>query len=214
MVKRRRRGPGRPPASERRRSSREALLDAGAKVFAARGYRAASVDEILTEAGLSKGTFYWHYGSKHELFLALLEERVDRPVRTLMGVTGAAPAEATTAPVVSRGLAELFEQQRELVLLQHEYWSTAVRDPQVGESYRQRQAALRDTLARALAARHERTGVPLTVPAPRLATAFMALAEGLSLEALADPDHVDRELFGEIVSLVYDGLAARASRGP
>jgi AcrR family transcriptional regulator len=200
--------------SERRPSSRAALLDAGAKVFAARGYRAASVDEILAEAGLSKGTFYWHYGSKQELFLALLEERIDRPAQTLMEVTRSAPAEATTAPVVSRGLAELFEQNRELVLLQHEYWSTAVRDPRVGERYRQRQAALRDTLARALATRHERTAVPLAIPAQRLATAFMALAEGLSLDALVDPGSVDAELFGEIVSLVYDGIAARASRGP
>ena len=182
-------------------------------MFAARGYRAASVDEILAEAGLSKGTFYWHYGSKQELFLALLEERIDRPAQTLMEVTRSAPAEAATAPVVSRGLAELFERHRELVLLQHEYWTAAVRDPQVGERYRRRQAALRDALARALAARHERTAVPLTVPAQRLATAFIALVEGLSLEALVDPDSVDAELFGEIASLVYDGMAARAGRG-
>ena len=34
-------------------------------------------------AGLSKGTFYWQFKGKEELFLALIEERIDRPVRSL-----------------------------------------------------------------------------------------------------------------------------------
>jgi hypothetical protein len=71
---------------------------------------------------------------------------------------------------------------------------------------------LRDDLAHALEARHARTGVPLAVPAPALATAFIALAEGLSGEALMDPDSVEEGLFGEVLSLVYDGLAARGEK--
>jgi AcrR family transcriptional regulator len=168
------------------------------------------VDDIVGEAGLSKGTFYWNFSSKEELFLALLEERIDRPARALIELTRTAPAEATTAPDVSRGLGDLLEGQRELVLLLHEYWSAAVRDERLRSRYVERQAALRDALAGALAARHERTGVPLSIEARDLATAFIALAEGLSLEALVDPDGVPEGLYGEILSLVYDGLAARA----
>jgi AcrR family transcriptional regulator len=188
------------------------LLDAAAKVFADRGYRGATVDAIATEAGLSKGTFYWHFDSKEQLFLALLDERVDRPARALMEVTRSAPVDKATAPVVSEGLAKLFERERDLVLLLHEYWSAAARDPSLRARYLKRQAALRDTLAAALAERHASTGVPLTMPAESLATAFIALAEGLSLEAVQDPDSVSEHLFGEILSLVFDGMAVRAER--
>ncbi len=66
------------------------------------------MDEIVAKAGLSKGTFYWHFESKEELFAALLEERVDRPAQALMEVTRSAPAEGATAPEVSHGLATLF----------------------------------------------------------------------------------------------------------
>jgi hypothetical protein len=52
--------------------------------------------------------------------------------------------------------------------------------------------------------------VPLSVPAQSLATAFIALAEGLASEALIDGDPTIPGLFGEILSLVYDGLEARA----
>jgi AcrR family transcriptional regulator len=204
---------GRPRASERNAAeTRAQLLDAAASVFAASGYRGATVDEIVAEAKLSKGTFYWHFESKEELFGALLEERIDRPARALMELTESAPAEQPTAPAVNHGLATLFEQERELVLLLHEYRSAALRDEQLRARYLERQRTLREKLARALAARHTRTGVPLTIPPQALATAFIALAEGLSGEALVDPDSVEEGLFGEILSLVYDGLAARAEK--
>lgn len=204
---------GRPRASERSAAdTRAVLLDGATKVFAERGYQAATVDKIVAKAELSKGTFYWHFESKEELFAALLEERIDRPARALMEVTESTPAEGASAPIVSDGLAALFEQQPELVLLLHEYWSAAMRDEKLKTRYLRRQEALRDSLAHALAARHARTGVPLAVSADALATAFVALAEGLSREALVDPDSVEEGLFGEILSLVYDGLVERAGR--
>ena len=200
---------GRPPAGAAP-GAREALLDAGARVFAERGYGGASVDRIVAEAELSKGTFYWHFKTKEELFLTLVEERVDAPARSLIDVTGSAPAETPTAPIVSHGLAALFTGRRDLLVLLQEYWAAAIRDRSIRRRYRRRQARLVGALAAALAARHERTGVPLTLPADSLARAFVALAHGLALEAAIEPDAGDPALFGEILSLVYDGLAARA----
>ena len=213
--RRTRRRPGRPPTSgPGSANARTELLKAAAKIFAKRGFRAASVEEIVLAAGLSKGTFYWHYDSKDALFLALLEERVDRPVRELMKVTETATVEEATAPVVGRGLAALLEQDREMILLLHEYWSAAARDERLRIRYVERQESLRGALARALAERHKRTGVPLLVPAEALATAFIALAEGLSREALIDPDAVPEGLFAEVLALVYDGMAYRNQHRP
>jgi AcrR family transcriptional regulator len=184
-------------------------MDAAAKMIAERGYVGASVDSIVQAAGLSKGTFYWHFKSKEELFLALIEERIDRPVRSLMEVTRTAPAETATAPTVSRGLADLFAGRRELLVLVQEYWAAALRSDPVRRRYRRRQKALTKALADALRARHHKTGVPLTLPAESLATAFIALAQGLAIEAALRPDVTDPELYGEILSLVYDGIASR-----
>jgi AcrR family transcriptional regulator len=208
-----RRRPGRPAASERRpEETREELLDAATAVFARHGYRAATVAEIVSRAKLSKGTFYWHFDSKEDLFAALLDERIDRPTRGLMDVTKSASPDQATAPVVSRGLAELLQEHWQLVLLLHEYWAAAMRDEGLKARYLERQAAVRENLAATLRARHESTGVPITIEAESLATAFIALAEGLSMQALIDPDARDPGLYGEILSLVYDGMVARSKR--
>jgi AcrR family transcriptional regulator len=196
--------------SQLRGTARERLLDAAANLFAERGFRGASVADVAAQAGLTKGALYWHFKSKEELFFALLEERVDRHLRALMDLTGGAPRDQETAARVSSGIAELVDQQRPLVLLMHEYWALAVRDPEVCQRYVERQRSLTESLAQALEARHRTTGVALTVPAQRLATAIVALANGLAIDHIADPNAVPEDLFGEMLSLIYDGLALRA----
>ena len=52
----------------------ERLLDAGAAVFADRGYHAARVDDIVKAAKTSHGTFYLYFSSKQELFRAVAVE--------------------------------------------------------------------------------------------------------------------------------------------
>jgi AcrR family transcriptional regulator len=196
--------------AEARGTARESLLDAAAQVFTERGYRAASVDEIAAAAGLTKGAVYWNFRSKEELFFALIEERVDRRARELMGVTETAPRDVETAPVVSRGISSIVDEQRALIVLLAEHWSLAVREERLRAGFAKRQRALRDRLAEALEARHRTTGVPLTFPPERLASGIIALATGLAQARIADPDEVPEELLGELLSLFYDGLVHRA----
>src|SRR5580693_6909517 len=75
------------------RDGRAALLEAAMEVFARRGYRDASVDEIAERAGYSKGAIYFHFSGKDDLFFALLEDRIDQPMREAIKLLESAPAE-------------------------------------------------------------------------------------------------------------------------
>ena len=60
---------------------RQQLLDAAAWTFARKGYRAASISDIIDRAGVARGTFYLYFDSKEQVFLAILEdfhERIER----------------------------------------------------------------------------------------------------------------------------------------
>jgi AcrR family transcriptional regulator len=190
--------------------SREQLLEAAVRVFARRGYSGASINAIAAEAGFSKGALYWNFASKEELFFALLDERIDGRIRDLFAMTEAAPDDDTMEDQVSRGLSALLQQERDLVLLFHEYSAMAVREPRLREKYVERNVMLRNGLARALEARVEALEVPSAISTQELATAMIALADGLSVEQLTEPEMVSDELFGQILSLILDGLTARA----
>ncbi|RUR01560.1 TetR/AcrR family transcriptional regulator [Labedella endophytica] len=63
--------------SERRRRTRERLMDAAFEVFAEEGVHSASVEAICERAGFSRGAFYSNFESKEELFFALSDREVD-----------------------------------------------------------------------------------------------------------------------------------------
>jgi AcrR family transcriptional regulator len=66
-----------------RLARRRQLLDAAMEVFVARGYHAAAMDEIADRAGVSKPVLYQHFPGKQDLYLALLDESVDKLVEAV-----------------------------------------------------------------------------------------------------------------------------------
>lgn len=60
--------------------TRQAILSAAAKVFEERGYQAATITEILTTAGVTKGALYFHFQSKEDLAQGVLGEQDQRLV--------------------------------------------------------------------------------------------------------------------------------------
>jgi len=63
--------PQRMTQAQRRASTRAALLEAGRALFAARGYDAVAAEEIVTEAGVTRGALYHHFDGKAGLFEAV-----------------------------------------------------------------------------------------------------------------------------------------------
>ena len=77
-----------------RTSIREHLLAAGRELFARRGIRATTVEQLARAAGISKGAFYTFYPSKEALFFALVEEIETATQQGLEAQVSAAPHEA------------------------------------------------------------------------------------------------------------------------
>ncbi len=60
-------------SSNRKNKTRIQILQSALTCFADKGYHQTAMDDIVTASGLSKGALYWHFKSKQELFIALLE---------------------------------------------------------------------------------------------------------------------------------------------
>ena len=198
-------------ARAERRAARDELLTAALRIFARRGYRRAGVDEIAAEAGYSKGVLYWHFPGKENLLLALLDERIDAPMRDMVALLESAPPERDMSVEASREFARRLSRERDAVLLDREYWSLAIRDPELRAHYAERQTELRGALAAALEARARHLGTPdLPMPAEDVARIVMSIIGGLAVDELIEPGSVRPELVGETLALVYAGLVARA----
>jgi AcrR family transcriptional regulator len=89
------RGRHAPPLEVRQDRQRSRLFAAAAAVFARNGYADATAESIAREAGMSKATFYEHFGNKEECILALFDAAIDMIVE---GMAQAARLHRDDAP--------------------------------------------------------------------------------------------------------------------
>ena len=54
--------------------TKRAIFDKSMELFADKGYNDTSIEEITSVAGIAKGTFYYHFSSKEEVFNFLIDE--------------------------------------------------------------------------------------------------------------------------------------------
>jgi AcrR family transcriptional regulator len=194
-----------------RAQTRQRLLQAAGEVFAQRGYDRASLDEVATAAGLTKGAVYSSFAGKDDLFYALMRERIDE---RLALVTEAVERQATVGAITrdaGSGLAQLMSSQRDWHLLFIEFWARAVRDPALHNEFVHERRFVRGLVAQFLEAQAEQAEVNLPAPADQLAVAVLALSNGIAIEHLADPDTVDPSTFGVVLGLLLDRLLAPAT---
>ena len=62
-------------AKKKRPSARETILQKASELFYRQGYNATGIQQIIDEAGISKGAFYTHFKTKNDLGLAYLQKR-------------------------------------------------------------------------------------------------------------------------------------------
>jgi AcrR family transcriptional regulator len=67
-------------------ATRRQLLEVATRLFAEQGYEDTSIEQVLREAGVSRGSLYHHYDSKDRLFEAVVEYVEQGVVEQLMGV--------------------------------------------------------------------------------------------------------------------------------
>lgn len=189
----------------RREEVRTRVLEAAAGVVAERGFAGATLDQVAASAGFTKGAVYSNFGSKDELFLALLEAQIARRVATVESALRSAPD--LPAALAAAG-SELARVDPAAQLLQVEFWQRAVRDPEVRNRFvrfrREVRARIADVVREVLRERPVTPGWD----AESLALVVVALAQGLALEALPDPGAVPEGL----VTRVLAALVAPAGR--
>src|SRR5215204_2643592 len=81
---------------------RAAILDAARSAFADRGYHETSLDSVAERAGVSKALLYEHFGSKRELYVAMLEMHVHELVERISGAVPGGSCSGTQMIPMSR----------------------------------------------------------------------------------------------------------------
>ncbi|MBI4178064.1 TetR/AcrR family transcriptional regulator [bacterium] len=91
------------------------LLEAAARVFSRKGYFQASVDDVVAEAGVGKGTVYRHFADKPRLLVALLDRTARHLAGEISGRAGESGGLERQLTVVARVTLDFFARRPELL---------------------------------------------------------------------------------------------------
>jgi AcrR family transcriptional regulator len=165
--------------------NRALVLDAARRVFLARGYHGATLEQIAEEAGFSKGVVYSQFESKADLFLALLEARISERAAENARVAGSL-REGDLLSLIDH-LTRGDQVTPGWLLLVIEFRVHAARDAGLSRRYAEAHARTVEALAGVLATVGARDGQGLAVAPRRLAELVLAFSAGSTLEQAADP---------------------------
>ena len=99
---------------EKTQSTHQRILEAAIEVFASKGYHNARVDEIVDVSQTSKGSIYFHFPSKEDIFLALVDEFAALLERRLKEVLETETSGVRRVQAALRVCVETFESHRAL----------------------------------------------------------------------------------------------------
>jgi AcrR family transcriptional regulator len=171
----------------RREVTVELLLDAALETFAERGFAAASVEDVCSRGGFTRGAFYSSFTSKDELFAALFTRELGRELaRVEQLLTGLADEPDPVTAAVDRCLGA-FRSDRTWTLVTTEYVLHAARHPAAAEVLHRHREELYAQLTGLIERAAADAGLRLTVPAGQLARTVAALHDGVSLLTLSQP---------------------------
>jgi AcrR family transcriptional regulator len=194
---------------EQTAATRAELLAAARRVFADRGYHAASLDEVAREAGYTKGAVYSAFGAKGRLFLAVYEREMERRWSAVEDEVDESLAAGEPLDPGAKGARDFFARMQAegpWLLALMEFRLHAARDPELNAAYAGLHRAALERLA----------GVLLRVTdadhdaAFAAALAAVALGSGFALEHLVLPGEVSEERFVRASSAVARVLLTTA----
>jgi AcrR family transcriptional regulator len=184
---------------EQQEQTRERIVAAAARVFARRGFAASSLDDIAADAGYTKGAVYSNFGSKDDLFLAVLDARYTQWLEQIAAALDAEDTPSAGLDAVSR-FCSAIDRDREWCLLSVEFSMHAARDRKLRAKLAAHSAAVRGRIATLIETKAAEFGLPLPGSAEDLAAAALALADGLALQRLAQPSQATNDaLFGSML---------------
>jgi len=196
---------------ERQAHTRARLMRSAASIAAQRGLERASLDAVAEHAGFTKGAVYANFESKEDLFLSMLDARFAERLAELDRILSSEDDPDTQARAAAAGFIAAIESDPEWERLFVEFAVYAARNEDFRVELVARYRTMRERIAELLTARAARLGIEPVLPPGQVATMTFAMANGIALERLLEPDAVPDGLYPEMMAIFFTGLRARAA---
>lgn len=110
--------------------TRERILQTSFDLFLQNGYDTTGVARICEEAQISKGAFYHHFPSKHDLFLAILDDWIEKLENRFLIIQTSTQSVPNQLKLMAETMKDIFSESVNIPIFL-EFWMQSMRDESV-----------------------------------------------------------------------------------
>jgi AcrR family transcriptional regulator len=160
--------------------TKRTIFESAIKILSQNGYNSATMDSIASDAGVAKGTLYYHFKSKEEIFKYIIKEGMQILKERIENNTEGQQDSLSKLKILCKIQLELVHEQREFfIVLMSQLW---------GQD--SRQAELREAIKKYI----------------DYMELYINMAIDENVIKVGDPSHLAYTLFGTICSVAMYGL--------
>lgn len=189
-----------------------AIVDAALEEFATHGYRDASLNHIIATAGISKGSMYYYFDGKEDLYAFVAKDALER----LFADLGPFPAPTTTDPTVFWSTLERYyltvmralAGSPQLAALARG-WVAASQSPKFQQAQREMERAMLPWLQEALTAGQRAKAIRSDVPSTLLIAIVLGMGQAMDTWLVNQQSNLDNlpAVIGELTSMIRGAVA-------
>lgn len=176
------------------------IVDAMRESVAARGAAGSTFDHVAREAGVSRGLLHYYFGTKERLLVEVVRRDSEIRLAALAASLGDARTADDFIDALVRSLEDLIGRDPGFVVLMHELFTLSRRNEEIAGELATLARVARTDIAASLEAKQAEGVVRLGDEADAVAGVLLALADGLALRFLIEPELDPRPILAAAVA--------------
>jgi AcrR family transcriptional regulator len=193
--------------SELPRDKAAQIVEAMRASVAARGIAGSTFDHVAREAGVSRGLLHYYFGTKERLLVEVVRRECQVRGELLHQAVGGARNGDDLIDALVRSFEELLGEGSSEVVMFYELLTLAQRNDGIASELAELARTLRLQLAEALRAGREAGVFELRADPGDVATFLLALADGVMIRRMSEPELDARRLMDQAVAAARALLA-------
>ena len=187
-------------------STKNQILEAALHVFVKSGFSKTTMDDIVNESGLSKGAIYHHYGSKKDLFLALIDYWENYFFKNIINkdLTNNNPDDLLRD--ITLDVIKAFKSSKHIFLAELEFWSLSNHDLDVRKRTTELYSKL-IVLFRSIISKGVNSGLYKNIDLDVAALSVMTSLQGVIWFSIFDKSAISAEKYlNDVIEFIIHGF--------
>lgn len=186
---------------------RAQIMQAALACFTRKGYNNTTMDDIVAESGLSKGSLYWYFKSKDDLFAAAIMSLLMDIGQEVFAALEQCATASDKLRAMAQSMVDFCKEAEGFFSLVLEFWVSSSRREEAGQLWGDMLVQYKDIVV-GIIEEGIRNGEFKAVDAEQLVWAIMAAYDGLAVYITLVPDMDLDQVSQVFIETLLSGLIA------